>query len=186
MNKNLQSIVKGIRTSVGRAALGLTLASSIYFSAFFVEALITSIDPKLDTPIQNKTEEVLENITDWILGERYHEIERLDDGSYIGRVGATAYLLKDEEPKVVKKPGKRTYYRAHPISLEGFGEFGRLENGRLYGQNGAFTYLLDEKGNKLSEGFHQIKPVGEGYVAYLGSKGFILDRNGEISSSFRN
>ena len=57
----------------------------------------------------------------------------------------------------------------------GYHEIRQQTDGRYFATVGAMTYVLDEKGKRLSEGYHEIKLRGNVYVAHTGAMEYILD-----------
>ncbi|MFC1455110.1 hypothetical protein ACFLQI_03425 [Candidatus Undinarchaeota archaeon] len=56
----------------------------------------------------------------------------------------------------------------------------RLADGKPVEKDGSKMYMLDDKGKKISEGFHSITPITFGYIATRGAHRFILSMDGKI------
>lgn len=68
-----------------------------------------------------------------------------------------------------------------------FDETGRLPDGSLYVKSGVLLYLIDEYGHPISEGFHEITPIGDAYIGEQGSVKVLVNRRGRtISESFHS
>lgn len=92
----------------------------------------------------------------------YNKLYELADGTPIGVMGASHYIL-DEHGEQVN---------------DGFHEYYTLEDGTLVGKLGAMSQILRD-GQPISNGFHAFESTDYGYLASKGSETVELNKDGQ-------
>lgn len=128
---------------------------------------------KRDSPFL-PTEKQLGRVSDYLSAtNEYYDFET--DLRYL------AHLSRQPEPTFKNVPSPSLPVIAPDYSYTGieeyekatdnsYHEFGTLSDGSRWGSKGSLTYLIDKEGCKLSRGYHEITPIGNGeYEGQLGA-----------------